>query len=48
MAAAGISGAAAFLITVVARQIGADWINAEVAGAVVLVVTFLAGYLKNP
>lgn len=48
VAAAGIGGLAAFLIVVIAKQVGADWINEEVAAAVVGVVAFLAGYLKRP
>lgn len=48
VAATGVAGAVTFLIVVVAKQVGADWINEEVAAAAVLVVSTLAGYLKRP
>lgn len=48
VAAAGVAGAITFLVVVIAKQVGADWINEEVAGAAVLVVSALAGYFKRP
>lgn len=46
--AAGVGGAITFLIVVIAKQVGADWINEAVAAAAVLVVSSLAGYFKRP
>jgi hypothetical protein len=48
VAAAGLGGAVTFLVVIIAKQVGADWINEEVAAAAVAVVAFLAGYFKRP
>jgi hypothetical protein len=46
VAAAGLGGAGAFLLVTVANAVGLD-LPPEVAGAVVALVSFAAGYLKR-
>lgn len=44
--AAGVTGAAAYLIVYGAQLLGID-VPEEVAGAIVLVAAFLGGYIKK-